>query len=250
MGFKLAVISDIHSDLTGLQEALREVGKQKCDKILCLGDIVGYSPHFEGSLDGRNADACVRMIKNHCDYAVCGNHDLHAISKLPSYHSNLGMPANWYELAVEERERISDSRLWLYEDEIEDSISDASFDYLSKLPEQLIIKAGEFSILATHFIAPDITGISKESPAEKRDFSSHLKLLKKSRCLVGMAGHAHMDGFACVSKQDYGMYYYRKFNLYNRRQIIVGPPVTRNPGTRGFIMLDTSDREFEAISFK
>ncbi len=81
---KLSVISDIHSDLISLQEALREIDKHKCDKILCLGDIVGFSHHFEGSLDGRNADACVRMVKNHCDYVVCGNHDLHAIKKLPS----------------------------------------------------------------------------------------------------------------------------------------------------------------------
>lgn len=250
MGVRLAMISDIHSDLTGLQEALREIDKQKCDKILCLGDIVGYSPHFEGSMDGRNGDACVRMVRNHCDYAVCGNHDLHAIRKLPSYHSGLGMPANWYELAVEEREQVSKSRLWLYEDEIEDKVSDASFEYLSKLPELLIIGAGTFRILATHFIEPDITGTSKGSPAGRKDFAPHLNRLKKSRCLVGLAGHAHMEGFACVSKRDYGMYYYRKFSLYNRPQIIVGPPVTRNPGSRGFIILDASNREFEAISLK
>ena len=250
MGLRLAVISDIHSDLTGLQEALREIDKQKCDKILCLGDIVGYSHHFEGSLDGRNGDACVRMVRNNCDYAVCGNHDLHAINKLPSYHSNLGMPADWYELEMEERQRVSDSRLWLYEDEMEDEISDASIEYLSKLPEQLIIGAGRFSILATHFIAPDITGTSKGSPTGRKDFSLHLKLLRKSKCLVGLAGHAHMEGFASVSKRDYGMYYYRKFNLYKKRQIIVGPPLSRNPGSRGFIVLDASGREFEAISLK
>jgi hypothetical protein len=160
------------------------------------------------------------------------------------------MPANWYELEMEERQRVSGSRLWLYEDEMKDEISDASIEYLSKLPEQLIIGAGRFNILATHFIAPDITGTSKGSPAGRKDFSLHVKLLKKTRCLVGLAGHAHMEGFAVVTKKDYGMYYYRKFNLYNRRQIIVGPPVTRNPGSRGFMILDTSVREFEAISFK
>ena len=247
---KLSVISDIHSDLISLQEALREIDKQKCDKILCLGDIVGYSHHFEGSLDGRNADACVRMVKNHCDYVVCGNHDLHAIRKLPSYHYELGMPDNWYELDLEEREAVSKSHLWLYEDEIEDPVSESCFEYLNELPEQLVIGTGDFNILATHFIEPDITGASKGSPSGRKDFSLHLKLLKKKNCMVGLAGHAHLEGIACISRRDFTMNYYRKSHLYKKQQIIVGPPITRNPGSRGFIILDTLSREFEAILLK
>jgi len=247
---KLSVISDIHSDLISLQEALREIDKHKCDKILCLGDIVGYSHHFEESLDGRNADACVRMVKNHCDYVICGNHDLHAIRKLPSYHYELGMPDNWYELDLEERKAVSKSHLWLYEDEIEDPVSESSFEYLNELPEQIVIGTGDFNILATHFIEPDITGASKVSPSTRKDFSLHLKLLKIKNCMVGLAGHAHLEGFARISRRNYLMNYYRKSHLLKKRQIIVGPPITRNPGSRGFIILDTLSLEFEAISLK
>jgi predicted phosphodiesterase len=247
---KLSVISDIHSDLISLQETLREIDKQKCDKILCLGDIVGFNHHFEGSLDGRNADACVRMVKNHCDYVICGNHDLHAIKKLSVYHYELGLPENWYELDLDERERISKSQLWLYEDEIDDPVSESSFEFLNGLPERLVIGTGEFNILATHFIEPDITGISKASPSVRKDFSPHLRLLKKMKCLVGLAGHAHLEGFARISRRDYLMNYYRLASLDKKRQVIVGPPVTRNPRSRGFIIMDTLRREFEAISLK
>lgn len=247
---KLSVITDIHSDLISLQEALREIEKQKCDKILCLGDIVGFSHHFEGSLEGRNADACVRMVKNHCDYVVCGNHDLFAVKKLPSYHSELGMPDNWYELSLDEREEISKSQLWLYEDEIKDPVSESSFEYLNELPEQLVIDTGDFNILATHFIEPDITGTSKGSPSGRKDFSLHLRLLKKMKCFAGFAGHAHLEGFARISRRDYLINYYRKSKLLNKRQIIGAPPLTRNPGSRGFIIMDTISREFEALSLK
>lgn len=247
---KLSVISDIHSDLVSLQEALRAIERQKCDKILCLGDIVGFSPHFEEYLDGRDGDACVRMVKNHCDYAVCGNHDLHAIKKLPSGHIELGMPDNWYELDLEARELACESKLWLYEDDIEDPISESSQDFLSRLPECLVIDAGEFKILATHFVEPDITGSSKASPSIRKDFFRHLKLLKKKKCLVGLAGHAHLEGFARISRRDFLLNYYRKTRLSGRRQLIIGPPVTRNPGSRGFIILDTLNRELEAISLK
>jgi predicted phosphodiesterase len=247
---KLSVVSDIHSDLISLQEALREIDKQKCDKILCLGDIVGFSYHFEKSLEGRNADACVRMVKKHCDFVVCGNHDLHAIKKLPSYHAELGMPENWYKLDMEERAAVSKSLLWLYEDEIEDPVSESSCEYLNELPEQLVIRTGDFNILATHFIEPDITGTTKISPSVRKDFSLHLKFLKKMNCMVGLAGHAHLEGFARISRRSYVMNYYRESRLLNKRQIIVGPPITRNPGSRGFIILDTISREFEAVSLR
>ena len=250
INMKLSVISDIHSDLISLQETLREIDKQKCDKILCLGDIVGYNQYFKDSPDGRDADACVRMVRNHCDYVVCGNHDLHAIRKLPSCHDELGMPDNWYELDLEERERISKSELWLYEDEMDDPVSESSFEFLNELPERLVIGTGDFNILATHFIEPDITGTSKISPSVRKDFSLHLKLLKKMNCMVGLVGHAHLEGFVRISRRDYSMNYYRKSHLHKKRQIIVGPPITRSPGSRGFIMLDTLNREFEAISLK
>ena len=247
---KLSVISDIHADLISLQEALREIDKQRCDKILCLGDIVGFSPHFKGYLEGRNGDACVRMVKNHCDFVICGNHDLYTIRKLPSYGKELGMPDNWYQLSLDERAQIAGSRLWLYEDEIEDPVSEASFDFLSELPEKMIIDAGDFKILATHFIEPDITGSSTKSPSIRKDFSGHLKLLKQYGCLVALAGHAHLEGFAIISRKNYRMNYYRKHQLISKRQVIVGPPITRNPGSRGFIIIDTLHREFEAISLK
>jgi predicted phosphodiesterase len=247
---KLSVIADIHSDLISLQEALREIDKQKCDKILCLGDIVGYNQYFEGSPDGRDADACVKMVKNYCDYVVCGNHDLNAIRKLPSYHVELGMPDNWYELELEERERISKSKLWLYEDEMDDPVSESSFEYLNALPVQIVIETGDFNILATHFIEPDITGTSKDSPAGRQDFYRHLKLLKKNNCMAGLTGHAHLEGFARISRRDYLMNYYRKSLLPKKRQVIVVPPLTRSPGSRGFIIMDSHSREFEAILLK
>jgi len=246
---KLSVISDIHSDLISLQEVLREIDKQKCDKILCLGDIVGFSPHFQGYLDGRDGDACVRMVRNHCDYVVCGNHDLYVIRKLPSYHHELGMTEDWYSMGMDERVKIGGSRLWLYEDEIEDPISESSFDFLNELPEKMVIDTGNFNILATHFIDPDITGSTRKSPLTRKDFSGHLKLLMKHNCLAGLAGHAHLEGFALISRKHYLMNYYRKHQLSARRQVLVTPPVTRNPGSRGFVMIDTIHREFEAISF-
>jgi predicted phosphodiesterase len=63
---RYAVITDIHSNLEALEAVLARIKKVKADKILCLGDIVGY-----------NADpaACLERTRGISDVVVRGNHD-------------------------------------------------------------------------------------------------------------------------------------------------------------------------------
>lgn len=42
---KIAAISDIHGNLYALMKVLEDIDEQKVDKIICLGDLVGYGPH-------------------------------------------------------------------------------------------------------------------------------------------------------------------------------------------------------------
>ncbi|MGB0650446.1 MAG: metallophosphoesterase family protein [Rhodothermales bacterium] len=39
---RLALISDIHSNLPALEAVLVDLQKEKPDAVLCLGDVVGY----------------------------------------------------------------------------------------------------------------------------------------------------------------------------------------------------------------
>ncbi len=43
-------------------------------------------------------------------------------------------------------------------------------DFLDELPEHIVFRTGDFNILATHFIEPDITGTSKGSPSGTERF--------------------------------------------------------------------------------
>ncbi len=63
---KIAVISDIHSNLEALEVVLKKIENEKADKIYCLGDIVGYGP---------NPNECVNLIRSVADKVVMGNHD-------------------------------------------------------------------------------------------------------------------------------------------------------------------------------
>lgn len=42
---KIAAISDIHGNIYALMRVLEDIDEQKVDKIVCLGDFVGYGPH-------------------------------------------------------------------------------------------------------------------------------------------------------------------------------------------------------------
>lgn len=66
---KYAIISDIHSNLTALQNVIDYLKAEKIDKIICLGDVVGYGP---------KPNECVELIKEHCEVCLMGNHD-HAV---------------------------------------------------------------------------------------------------------------------------------------------------------------------------
>jgi predicted phosphodiesterase len=66
---RIALISDIHSNLQALRKALSLIRNMFVDEIYCLGDIVGY---------GANPNECVELVRKYAKYTVLGNHD-HAV---------------------------------------------------------------------------------------------------------------------------------------------------------------------------
>lgn len=66
---KLAIISDIHGNFEALSTVLNYCDKNSLDKIICLGDVVGYGP---------NPNECVHIIEQNAEVKLMGNHD-HAV---------------------------------------------------------------------------------------------------------------------------------------------------------------------------
>lgn len=67
---RLALISDIHANLEALQSVLADVEHLGADRIICLGDVVGYGP---------DPAACVEIVYDLCEVTIVGNHDEAAI---------------------------------------------------------------------------------------------------------------------------------------------------------------------------
>ncbi|MFN3190455.1 MAG: metallophosphoesterase family protein [Aureliella sp.] len=65
-----ALISDIHGNLEALNTVLADIQEQNIDRIVCLGDIVGYGP---------NPCQCLDLVMKRCELTILGNHDQAAL---------------------------------------------------------------------------------------------------------------------------------------------------------------------------
>jgi len=64
---RVAVVSDIHSNLHALEAVLAAIEAEAPDELWCLGDLVGYGPR---------PNECCAAIAERADICLAGNHDL------------------------------------------------------------------------------------------------------------------------------------------------------------------------------
>jgi predicted phosphodiesterase len=70
---RVAVVSDIHSNLHALEAALAAIEAEAPDELWCLGDVVGYGPR---------PNECCAAIAQRADLSLAGNHDLVVLGTL------------------------------------------------------------------------------------------------------------------------------------------------------------------------
>jgi predicted phosphodiesterase len=85
---RVAVISDIHSNLPALQAVLEDVDREAPDELWCLGDIVGYGP---------SPNECVDLVRERAALSLCGNHDLAVLGTIDvgDFTGDAGAAARW-----------------------------------------------------------------------------------------------------------------------------------------------------------
>lgn len=74
-----AIVSDIHANLTAWKAVLADLAAMKADKIICLGDVVGYGPE---------PAAVLESVYRHVDAFVMGNHDAVVAGKMSAESFN------------------------------------------------------------------------------------------------------------------------------------------------------------------
>jgi predicted phosphodiesterase len=85
---RIAIISDIHSNMAALNAVLLDIGNQRCDAIYCLGDVVGYGPEPVDAM-GTVLDVCEE------GKVICGNHDHASIYEPIGFNAEARQAAIW-----------------------------------------------------------------------------------------------------------------------------------------------------------
>ena len=107
------VIADIHGNREALSAALAMLESRGVQRIVCLGDVVGYNA---------DPDECVELVRRRCAVAIAGNHDLIGLGRLDFRRCSIKAE---YSLRRTRR-----------------ALSGASVAYLASLPTNHILENG------------------------------------------------------------------------------------------------------------
>lgn len=240
---KIAFISDIHEDIVYLRSALRKIEKLHVDEIICLGDISGFSlPHYK-YMDSRNAHECLRLVRENCKYVIPGNHDFHGAKILPRHCSFFDFPEDWYQMDYQSRHQLAGNKLWLHEEhDLDPRYTEQDKEFLSSLTEYQVVELEDHTLLLSHYVFPNISGLSKEFYTYRDEFAKHFKWMKELKCSVSFTGHSHPKGFFMCTENRLRRSRHLPKKLENTPVCIGIPPITRHGNRSGFIVYNSLEK--------
>jgi diadenosine tetraphosphatase ApaH/serine/threonine PP2A family protein phosphatase len=95
---RVAVLSDVHSNLHALEAVLAEIDAGSFDGIWFLGDLVGYGP---------KPNECAAILRERAAFCLAGNHDLVVLGKIPidAFAGEAAAAARWTQTVLDESAR-------------------------------------------------------------------------------------------------------------------------------------------------
>lgn len=101
---KVAIVSDIHSNIEAFHEVLRDIETHQVDEILCLGDIIGYGP---------NPRECIEIARNFA-FNLLGNHEEAVLFLAEDFNQKARQAVDWTrdQLNSEEHPVESNHEMW------------------------------------------------------------------------------------------------------------------------------------------
>lgn len=248
----IGIVSDIHEDIVHLKQALSILEKNKCDKLVCLGDIVGFSAPFYGYFNTRSATKCIDLIKNNFDLCVIGNHDLFSIHKLPKYKSGIKYPDDFYKLSYHTRRELFEKDIWHYDkNSLNPLLQSKDIEFLMDLNEIEILEVENYKILFTHYLYPNISGSKVEFYRENSKISQHFQFMRENDCIISFSGHTHEEGAVIFDNKKTTFKRFGKFKIKLENQTsIIGPGLANGTYANGISIFNTKTNEFKTIPLK
>lgn len=175
---KIAVISDIHGNLDALEEVLKDIKQEGCDKILALGDYAMAGPEPSNTLDwfiNNKENLNIEMIQGNTDYMIA------------NYSEGL------YRELTEKAPVMSEA----LKDDFK-SLNQTQKDFLKNLPVQKSIEIDGVKILMVHG-SPRRNNEDILPDTPMKDVEMMIKDVRED---VILCGHTHIPcGFQTPQKK-------------------------------------------------
>jgi predicted phosphodiesterase len=83
---RIAIVSDIHANLAAFEAVLVHARNLGYDRMICLGDVVGYGP---------DPVECVDLVRELCAFTLLGNHDYASVYEPTRFNPVARKAAFW-----------------------------------------------------------------------------------------------------------------------------------------------------------
>ena len=164
---KIAIISDIHGNTLALDAVLKDIEKEKCDKVFCLGDLAMAGAEPDKTIDK------IKDLQNDNFLVIQGNTDemIANFDKIP--------PATFLDDSFPMINALkSDMEI----------ISDSHIHFLKNLDKQKIVDVNGLKILLVHGSPrKNNEDISPDLPLEKVE-----EIIKDTDADIIFCGHTHL----------------------------------------------------------
>ncbi|MDO8281505.1 MAG: metallophosphoesterase family protein [Thermodesulfovibrionia bacterium] len=152
---RYALISDVHSNLEALNAVIEKVKADKVDKVIILGDIVGYGP---------DPNECIDTLRKFADILIAGNHDHGAVgmTDISCFNNHAKAAIQWTTGVLSEENKA----------------------FLSSLPLTSTIKSRSIYLVHSSPKEPE----EWEYLQKAKDADANFKFFSETNCFIG---HTH-----------------------------------------------------------
>jgi len=210
---RIAIVSDIHANLAAFESVLAHAKSIGFDRMVCLGDVIGYGP---------DPVECVDLVREHCEWTLLGNHDFAAVYEPTNFNPSAAKAVFWTRAQTLEGEwlRRHIAALQLARDE--DRISDSDFldkkcaaeveqrervDFMFRISPRRILLDRYICVHASpsrpvnEYIFP--TDVENNTKRLERNFGLlTLSGADGDRPASAIVGHTHCPGFILEAPPD------------------------------------------------
>ncbi len=212
---RIAIISDIHSNLEALTAVLEYCREHRVHRYVCLGDIVGY---------GADPNPCCELVRETAQTSLLGNHDAAVIGAMDEsyYYKEAKDAITWT------RDQLSPENLyWLY-----------SLPYSAEFEELGFFHAAPIQPSGFYYVI------------HSQDAAHHMRLFQRLPRIT-FIGHSHLtQSFILTEKGVKDITGKCQVPKADEKVIItvgsVGQPRDRNPELC-FVIIDNDTKRWEHV---